>query len=720
MLQRFRAKPQARIDESNSELDAGYNGTIGSPTASGVRALRFSLPAASAVYSYSVSASAFSAAAPYQVTALAAANVSTAVPSWISQIKTASIATNMSAAIVNGQVTYTGLLTLLNNLDSQLVSSKTTLTSGQFTDLKTIVANLNNGVTTPAYLTSIMNSLVLGSAANATWTGGAVSSTSLGNLNVGANATKLSELIGKWFLGTDLPSSRAMIGGTTISVSYSNSSSPLFSASGPNWKDVNQGFLGDCYLESCLAEVAYKNPSVISSMITVNNNGTYGIHFSVNGSAQYVTVNASLANGGGIFNYGPDIWASLIEKGYAQLQASGVCTGSVVNYGNSWSTIGNGGMPDWALAEITGASTITDFYASGGTWASYTYNASHSIINSSTKITNGAIQNILIADLAAGDDVILGSWSNGWDSSGKRTLVAGHAFSIYGFDSATGMFQLRNPWGTESGQYWDTTFEVSLSTLLAAGDSITVDNIGGKSKTAAPILTAQTATQTWNLGSAVNSPLAANAFTDPLGLSMTYRATLADGSALPSWLKFNTTTGTFTGTVPNTATGLNIKVTATDTSGLSASETFAVTTPSTAPVRASQTAAQTWKPGQPVKLTLAANTFSDPRGEKLTYSAAQANGSALPSWLSFNTATQTFGGTAPNKATGLGIKVTATDTSCLCASETFSASVAAATSMLSHAIARSNSAPPAALANLIRPVQGVEANHLFGPKASAI
>jgi hypothetical protein len=30
-----------------------------------------------------------------------------------------------------------------------------------------------------------------------------------------------------------------------------------------------------------------------------------------------------------------------------------------------------------------------------------------------------------------------------------------------------------------SGQYWDTTFEVGLSTLLAAGDTITVDNVAG-------------------------------------------------------------------------------------------------------------------------------------------------------------------------------------------------------------------------------------------------
>ena len=51
-------------------------------------------------------------------------------------------------------------------------------------------------------------------------------------------------------------------------------------------------------------------------------------------------------------------------------------------------------------------------------------------------------------------------------------------FSIYGYDQTTGLLEIRNPWGTmSSGQYWDTTFEVSLATLLADGDTIAVDNV---------------------------------------------------------------------------------------------------------------------------------------------------------------------------------------------------------------------------------------------------
>jgi hypothetical protein len=183
----------------------------------------------------------------------------------------------------------------------------------------------------------------------------------------------------------------------------------------------------------------------------------------------------------------------------------------------------------------------------------------------------------LIADLAAGNDLILSSRTNAYDGAGHLTLVSNHAMSIYRFDAATGMFQVRNPWGSTPGQTWDTTFEVSLSTLLAAGDTITVDAIGGSAPpNAAPVLTSQTPAQTWKIGQTVNFTLASNTFMDPDGDKLTYKATLANGNALPSWLTFNAATGTFTGVVPSTATGLSLKATATDTGGLAASETFNV------------------------------------------------------------------------------------------------------------------------------------------------
>jgi hypothetical protein len=666
----------------------------------------------SAVIAASQKTPAPAAASPLAVTS--SSTPSSARPAWISQISTPSIAADMSAAISNGAVTYSGLLTLLTDLESSLSSSHSTLTATEFSDLKTIAANLNNGGSSP-YLAGIMNALVNGNAANSSWTGGNSSSAPLGNLAAGSTATQLSELIGKWFLGTDLPSSYVYLSGTRpFSVTYSASSSPVFGGSGPTMNDINQGYLGDCYLLSSLAEVAYLNSGVISSMITQNGNNTYGVRFYIDGVADYVTVNSALADSGNIFNYGTDIWASLVEKAYAQLQAGGVTTGnSQANFGNSWSTIGNGGLPAFALEEITDSPSITVYSASRSSWTCEVYNSSLSPAPYTPGESTNAVQAALVTDLKAGDDLILSSNTNASDSAGKQTLVADHAMSIYGYDADTGMLQIRNPWGTMSGQYWDTTFEVSLTTLLAAGDTITADSAGTKSTIAPPVVISPTATQTWKLGQQVNFTLPSTTFSDPQCELLTYTATQSNGSGLPSWLSFNASTETFTGTVPDAATGLSITVKATDTSGLSASETFSVLTPASAPIVTWQTAPQTWRAGQQISFALPSYTFTDPQGERLTYTAAQANGQALPSWLNFNATTETFTGTAPSNATSSLIKVTATDTSGLSASETFSVSIAAS---LVHAIAQANGLAAAPIVNLVQSVQGVP-NPLSSPRS---
>ena len=388
----------------------------------------------------------------------------------------------MTAASAGGTVSETAMAKLFSDLSAELTTDHTTLSPSQLNDLETIAADLNVGETASPYVTYITDALIDGNAANAKWTGGGASTTTLGNLTVGSTATQVDELDGKWFLGTDLPSSTVhMSGYPTFKVSYSAVTSPVFGATGPSMNDINQGYLGDCYLLASLAEVAYQNPSLIQSMITSDGNNTYGIRFFVDGSAEYVTVNNSLADGGTIFNNATDIWASLVEKAYAQIQASGIITGNTVNDGNSFSTIGNGGFPEDALEEITGASSITDFDASGSSWSQYVYNDALATQLATLGLTTASVLATLISDLAEGNDAVLSSETNATASNGMDTLIADHAMSIYGYDSTTGDLEIRNPWGTESGQYWETTFEVSLAALLADGDTISVDNMASSS-----------------------------------------------------------------------------------------------------------------------------------------------------------------------------------------------------------------------------------------------
>ncbi len=67
----------------------------------------------------------------------------------------------------------------------------------------------------------------------------------------------------------------------------------------------------------------------------------------------------------------------------------------------------------------------------------------------------------------------------------------------------------------------------------------------------------------------------ATSFTDPDNDSLAYSATLADGSALPDWLKFDAATRTFSGTPSDTASGTySVLVSAADASNAKVSDSF--------------------------------------------------------------------------------------------------------------------------------------------------
>ncbi|WP_275054605.1 calcium-binding protein [Comamonas testosteroni] len=101
-------------------------------------------------------------------------------------------------------------------------------------------------------------------------------------------------------------------------------------------------------------------------------------------------------------------------------------------------------------------------------------------------------------------------------------------------------------------------------------------NFSVASPNRAPVVSTPIADQTATAGSAFSYTVAAGTFTDPdAGDSLSYVATLANGSALPSWLVFNASTRKFTGTAPaGTAQSLSIKVVATDSGGLSVQDVF--------------------------------------------------------------------------------------------------------------------------------------------------
>ncbi|MGO4872391.1 MAG: C2 family cysteine protease [Roseiarcus sp.] len=390
--------------------------------------------------------------------AFSAASVATITvttpPSVVSRLKDPGIAADVSKLMVNNSLSYNAMLTILQD------AAVGGMTATKFSTLQTLASMFNqpNGVTVSSYVQQIADDVIGGNSANAYWNGGSSTAVALGNLSAASTQTQVNELIGKWFLGTDLPSlSVSAIGEANYNPTYQADTQPLFGASGtPNYLDVNQGYLGDCYFVSSLAETALQDPSVIESMITSDGNGVYSVRFYVDGQADYVTVNDELpvmgdgyqwANGSTLeFANGSVSWAALIEKGFVELneqtaaaQAGGHTTG------DAYEDI-NGGTA-YALTEITDQSFNT-----------------YALSSKTTTASLSSLMSTLGADWKAGDEIILSTPNNA-----AGNLVADHMFEVTGVNASAGTITLQNPWNTAYSGSIAMTFTDTIKQLASAG-----------------------------------------------------------------------------------------------------------------------------------------------------------------------------------------------------------------------------------------------------------
>ena len=197
----------------------------------------------------------------------------------------------------------------------------------------------------------------------------------------------------------------------------------------------------------------------------------------------------------------------------------------------------------------------------------------------------------------------------------------------------------------------------------------------------APVVNSSVPTLTASQGSAFSYTVAESTITDPDAWdSITYSVKMKDGSAVPAWLKFDSKTRTLSGTPTASDTGsLQFILWGTDNYG-SAAGTYVnltVSPPNQAPKLASALADQNLVEGATLAYTVPSGAFTDPdSGDTLTYSAMLADGSALPSWLTFNTSTRQFSGTAPISGSSVtSVKVIAKDKGGLTASDIFDISI---------------------------------------------
>lgn len=362
--------------------------------------------------------------------------------------------------------------------------------------------------------------------------------------------------------------------------------------------------------------------------------------------------------------------------------------GDVLSYSASLSD--GSGLPGWlsfnpATRTFSGIPTNSDVGAIDlRVTATDSGNASVSDVFRVTvnNVNDAPVVSIALADQAANEDAAFsfqlpaGTFADvdvGDALTLSATLSDGSELSGWlSFNGTTGTFS-GTPLNADVGAI-DVRVTATDGNLASASDifRITVNNTNDAPSVSTPIADQMTAED-----AAFTFIVPADAFGDvDVGDSLSYGATLADGTALPSWLSFNAATRTFSGTPDNSDVGvLQVKVAATDLALASASDEFdlTVTNVNDAPILTGPLADQIANTGTAFSLIVADDAFLDiDPGDTLSYSATLADGSALPAWLSFDAATLRFGGVPGTGDIGnIDIRLTATDGSNASASDIF-------------------------------------------------
>ena len=126
------------------------------------------------------------------------------------------------------------------------------------------------------------------------------------------------------------------------------SAQPLF-VDGPQYNDVAQGALSDCYFVAAASALAGVHPDLVRQIIAPLGDGTYAVRFYTStGQETYVRVDARLPAYGGAPVYAHlsptgETWVALVEKAYAQFHTTS----------NSYAAL-YGGQVDVTFHELTG------------------------------------------------------------------------------------------------------------------------------------------------------------------------------------------------------------------------------------------------------------------------------------------------------------------------------------------------------------------------------
>ena len=220
------------------------------------------------------------------------------------------------------------------------------------------------------------------------------------------------------------------------SYAYQDYSNRTLFVDGPQYNDIRQGSVGDCYFMASLASLADQDPGVIRQMIAPMGDGTYAVRFYRSGQPVYVRVDAQLPAYYGTPAYAKlsptgELWAALAEKAYAQFRSGA----------NSYASL-NGGWMSTVYQEVTGAATSDSWIGGSGS----------------------SVTQFISSQLAAGHAL-----SAGTSSSAAGPFAGGHAYMIKSIETTgDGTYvTVFNPWGFD-GYTWDSNPGDGLLTVSMA------------------------------------------------------------------------------------------------------------------------------------------------------------------------------------------------------------------------------------------------------------
>ncbi len=339
---------------------------------------------------------------------------------------------------------------------STVANQDSVISASELSDLQAIADNAKL-LNMADYVYSLLNYVANGNAANSLYQGAA-----LGNLAAGDDASKLTLLTNKWFLGSDRP--------YTETGGYQLVSGSLF-VNEPTWKDMGQGSVGDCWLISGLGALADASTDCIRDMFIDNGDGTWTVRFYYKSgtlsapvfTAEYVTVDKYLpiydnttyaiygtsvyqgwnsdyakeipgypsVSGDNLYNNSSnELWLALAEKAYAQWCETGHAsrTTKTVDY-TGLSTSRN----DYASLNAGQNSEVFEAVIGRSCWTSVTGSTIAGALNSGSAVGKGRLRDSSEANLL------------------KYNLIDSHGYPIvdYTYDSTTDTYNLilKNPWG---------------------------------------------------------------------------------------------------------------------------------------------------------------------------------------------------------------------------------------------------------------------------------